>query len=217
MSQPSDFDPSQPPPVQPPQEPSAGRAGPQEVDYGNFAPPPQEVMGRPSTMYIPQGAALPVKKRFSPVAFLLGLIGTAIMAVAGMLPLLSPTAPAKQVEQNEDGPVFEKVGLKPSEQSVVLYSGLGPEYTVRFDPKFYFMWAAFILALATLWLTLIRSWIAFWIIGGGTLITSIILYVLIMRSAPPGVAMPAFALGSVIILLAAIIGTRSNKTARYQY
>lgn len=215
MPQPSDFDPFQPPPVQQPQE---GGSTPQEVDYGNIAPPPQGESEQVTTTYIQQGAALPVKKPFSPIAFLFGLIGTAILAVAGMLPLISPTAPAKVIGHDDEGaPIMEKTALVPSEQSKVLFDALGPEYIVRFDPKFYFMWAAFIMALATFWLTLIRSWIAFWIIGVGTLLTSAILYVLILRTTQPGVGLPAFGVGSLIIILAAMIGTRSNKTARYQY
>jgi hypothetical protein len=216
MSQPSDFDPYQPPPVQQPAQPEG--TAPQEVDFGHVAPPPQDDPTRPATMYIPQGAALPAKKSFNPVAFILGLIGTAILGVAGMLPLISPAAPAKVVGQDEEGvAVLEKTALVPSKESKVLFDALGPEYLVRFDPKFYFMWAAFIMALATLWLTLIRSWIAFWIIGVGTLATAAILYVLILRTTQPGVGLPAFGVGALVILLAAIIGTRSTKTARYQY
>src|SRR5436190_8518597 len=121
MSQPSDFDPFQPPPVQ----------QPQEVDFGASPPPPPPAQGepaRPTTVYMPQAAAQPATppSTFSPIAFLLGLIGSVVIAVAGMMPLI----PADAGKDKEKHQMIMLAGQN-EEGSKVFFNKYGPDYEIR--------------------------------------------------------------------------------------
>lgn len=217
MATPNEFDPLQPPPVQPP------AAEPQELEYGNFAPPPQEEQGRPTTVYMPQHPmpGRPVAKPSSPLAFLIGFLASLVLGVAGMFPMIPADAGKKPGEEERRVQIAGRErGL--GERGKLLFSGLGADYEMRFDPLNWFMWAAMAMGLVNLWLTLIRSYAGYWIISLGTLATVAILYVmhLLPLKVLPGTGLWALALGSVILLLAAILGTRAAraaKRARYQY
>jgi hypothetical protein len=209
MSQPGDFDPLQPPPVQ----------QPQEIDFSAVPPPPPAPSPtvQPTPAYSPSTAYQPPPKPFSFLAFLLGLLGTAILAVAGMMPMIPADAgPAK-----EKGQMKILVGQQGAE-SKVLFDKLGPDYEIRFDLKNWFMWAAIVMAAVNLWLTLIRVWAGYWIIGVGTIATVAALYFMFLMPLKvlPGSGFWALVLGSLILLLAAIIAgrkTRAARMARYQY
>jgi hypothetical protein len=207
MPQPADFNPHQPPPVQQP---------PQEVDFSNLTPPPQGEQARPTTVYMPQAAlsAAPVKKPFNPLAFLIGLLGIAILGVGSMLPMVTLT---QELPADDKEPII--AAMKRSEMAKVLFTAMGPHFEVCFDPMNWFMWAALIMAAVTFWLTLIRSWAGYWIIGLGTIATVVALYFLRLfpQKMLPGTGMYALALGGLLLIFAALVGGRSNKANRYQY